>query len=367
VYTKAECGLKRIVVCVAVGVALLFVSCVWLVIAICGRPSGASGAKHRDLKVVEDVVLKGVDFLVSQQHRAGHWTDFQTTVGQSDEWVTAVVAFCLGEAGAMLGDVVGASREKAMQWLQARERSMGWGFNSTVAADADSTAWALRAGARFNGTIALYQDKNGGVKTYTSHRIAEWAMPQCDVTANLLLAVAGQDDLDRGFSRGLALRFLVTGQGDDGVWPAYWWNSPFYATALAAEVLIDVEGFEEEVGRAVHFIGSNQNDDGGWGVDRSTVVDTALCVRLLVIARCVDQEAGLRDSLKKGIHWLCEGQNPDGSWDPSAQLRISVPTVSRAEQLHSDANRVFGSALAVAGLARALEGAVRPTCRVPIH
>lgn len=121
-----------------------------------------------------------VDFLLAARSSSGessHWTDFMLPAGASDLWVTAFV-------GGVLARSPDAEAHAAAEaaWLFLAERASaegGWGYNTNVPADADSTLWGLRLGAalgvsecpaarRARAFLDRHRHPDGGLATYAS-------------------------------------------------------------------------------------------------------------------------------------------------------------------------------------------------------
>jgi len=125
-----------------------------------------------------------------------------------------------------------------------------------------------------------------------------------------------------------AVDFLVSLQEPDGSWWGRWGVNYIYGTYLALAGLRSIApfiGFEmecDEVKRAVGWLRSVQNGDGGWGETcesykrpelrgkgASTPSQTAWALIGLMAAG--DHQS---DSVKRGIAYLLDKQNADGSW-----------------------------------------------------
>ncbi|APE25171.1 MULTISPECIES: squalene--hopene cyclase [Streptomyces] len=148
--------------------------------------------------------------------------------------------------------------------------------------------------------------------------------PSADVTAHVveMLAYEGlaQDPRAR---RGID--WLLAEQEPNGAWFGRWGVNHVYGTGsvLPALTAAGLPVSHPAVRRAVGWLGSVQNDDGGWGEDLrsykeeewvgrgpSTASQTAWALIALLAA-------GERDSepVRRGVAWLAGTQREDGSWD----------------------------------------------------
>jgi squalene-hopene/tetraprenyl-beta-curcumene cyclase len=158
--------------------------------------------------------------------------------------------------------------------------------------------------------------------------------PSADVTAHALemLAALGlaQDEPAR---RGR--EWLLAAQEDDGSWYGRWGVNYVYGTGAAVPALVSagVAPSEPCVRRAVHWLESHQNPDGGWGEDARSYDDPAYAGRgastasQTAWALLALHAAGERSpALRRGIDWLLSTQRPDGSWDEPQYTGTGFPS-----------------------------------------
>ncbi|QDQ14741.1 squalene--hopene cyclase [Streptomyces spectabilis] len=148
--------------------------------------------------------------------------------------------------------------------------------------------------------------------------------PSADVTAHVveMLAYEGKSH-DPRTRRGI--EWLLAEQEANGAWFGRWGVNYVYGTGsvLPALVAAGLPAAHAAIRRAVAWLESVQNDDGGWGEDlrsyrderwighgASTASQTAWALLALLAA-------GERDSkaVERGVAWLTESQREDGSWD----------------------------------------------------
>ena len=149
--------------------------------------------------------------------------------------------------------------------------------------------------------------------------------PSADVTAHIVEAFAAE-----GLAGETACRrgviWLLRNQEPDGSWFGRWGANYLYGTGAAVPALIaaGVKPHKPQIRRAVAWLESVQNEDGGWGEDlrsyddpatwsargASTASQTAWALLALLAA-------GERDgaAVERGIRWLARTQRADGTWD----------------------------------------------------
>ncbi|MFB6940787.1 squalene--hopene cyclase [Streptomyces sp. NPDC060286] len=148
--------------------------------------------------------------------------------------------------------------------------------------------------------------------------------PSADVTAHVveMLAALGLAD-DRHTRQGID--WLLAEQEPSGAWFGRWGVNYVYGTGSVVPALTaaGLPASHPAIRRAVAWLVSVQNADGGWGEDLrsysetdwighgpSTASQTAWALLALLAA----DEAG-SDSVERGVRWLTEAQMEDGSWD----------------------------------------------------
>ncbi|GAA3388413.1 squalene--hopene cyclase [Streptomyces roseoviridis] len=148
--------------------------------------------------------------------------------------------------------------------------------------------------------------------------------PSADVTAHVveMLAYEGKTE-DPRTRRGLA--WLLAQQEPCGAWFGRWGVNYVYGTGSVVPALTaaGLPTGHPAIRRAVAWLESVQNEDGGWGEDlrsyreerwigrgASTASQTAWALIALLAA-------GERESaaVRRGVAWLVETQREDGSWD----------------------------------------------------
>jgi squalene-hopene/tetraprenyl-beta-curcumene cyclase len=157
--------------------------------------------------------------------------------------------------------------------------------------------------------------------------------PSADVTAHVveMYALLGRGS-EQAPQRGL--RWLLDHQEPGGSWFGRWGANHVYGTGAAVPALVaaGIPTSHPAVRRAVRFLESVQNEDGGWGEDMRSYDDEAWIGRGTSTASQTGwallalHAAGERSpSLHRGMHWLAETQREDGSWDEPFHTGTGFP------------------------------------------
>ncbi len=285
----------------------------------------------------------------------------------SPVWDTSLAAHAMLEAG---GDAAEASAVRGLDWLKPRQildvkgdwavarpdvRPGGWAFQygNDHYPDLDDTAVVVMAmdrarpqlGDRFDEAIARgvewnvgIQSKDGGYAAFDADNMyfylndipfadhgALLDPPSADVTARVvsMLAQVGEPlDSPRMVA---ALDWLKRDQHPEGSWWGRWGVNHIYGTwsVLCALNAAGIDPANPMMRRAVRWLVTIQNADGGWGEScdsydlarkghepaPSNASQTAWALLGLMAAGEVDHPAVVR-----GIAWLERHQSEDGLW-----------------------------------------------------
>jgi squalene-hopene/tetraprenyl-beta-curcumene cyclase len=329
-------------------------------------------------KADHPVVAKAVDFLVKSVRPDGSWpidTNLST-------WVTTLAINALAAAGDLASL---DKRDEVRDWLlkqQYKERHPytgaapgGWAWTPLPGGvpDADDTPGALLALESFHedvvsvpfpaavraglGWLVSLENDDGGWPTFcrgwlkqpfdrsgadlTAHAlraILRWLRHSPSGTLQHMLAELTADCKDwlPGGSKWAAhrlqdgLKFLLETQRPDGSWLPLWFGNqhapddinPTYGTARVLAAYRDLDMMSSDPARrAVAWLLSVQNADGGWGGAANTpssVEETALAVEVLLDAeKGVDTTGALSDAVNKGLAWLVQRVESGGLHDPT--------------------------------------------------
>lgn len=228
-------------------------------------------------------------------------------VDDTAEVVLALERVNVGTIGARLR----GARERALAWVEGMQGSEGgWG-----AFDADNTRSLVRE-LPFLDFGEVIDEPSADVTAHTVEMLG-------------VLGLAGSRSAREG------VRWLLEQQEADGSWFGRWGVNHIYGTGAALPGLIaaGVDPASEAIRRAVAWLESHQNEDGGWGEDPrsyddpgwigrgpSTASQTAWALLAL-------HAAGERTSaLMRGLSWLTDTQRPDGTWDEPQYTGTGFPS-----------------------------------------
>ena len=286
------------------------------------------------------VAVKGIEFLKRQVRPDGSWPIDSNLA----TWLTTLSVNALGDDS----DLSSSDRTTIRVWLlgqQYRQRHPytdaepgGWAWTDLPGGvpDADDTTGALVAlrqlgpidapaiDAAANGIrwLIRLQNRDGGIPTFCRG----WGtLPfdrSCpDITAHALqAATAWSDESHRPARRFVsdAVRFLSRTQRTDGAWAPLWFGNEHAPhevnlTYGTSRVLVSLPPsfppIDDSVHRAVQYLVSSQNEDGGWGGAAhtpSSVEETAWAVEALATGADVLEHDETRHALETGTSWLME-------------------------------------------------------------
>jgi squalene cyclase len=129
--------------------------------------------------------------------------------------------------------------------VQAEFEGGGWGYNETVGADADSTAYSMLflSSMKFSIPESAYEllcrfrQPDGGFSTYQpQYENDSWGVSHPDVTAIVIQALL-TNQFESGSMVESGIDYVVRQQTAEGLWNSFWWETPLYATAASLELL----------------------------------------------------------------------------------------------------------------------------------
>jgi squalene-hopene/tetraprenyl-beta-curcumene cyclase len=297
----------------------------------------------------------------------------------SPVWDTCLACHTLLEVG---GDGAVAQARKALDWLAPKQildvrgdwvarrsdlRPGGWAFQyaNPHYPDVDDTAVVVMAMDRAQGPggndfrtsigaardwIVGMQSRNGAWGAFDADNEYHYLNnipfadhgalldpPTEDVTARCVSMLA-QIGEGKGEAVARAIDYLRRTQRQDGSWYGRWGMNYIYGTwsVLCALNAVGLDHAAPEVARAVAWLASIQNADGGWGEDGtsykldyrgyeaapSTASQTAWALLGLMAAGQIDHPA-----VERGIAYLSKTQDNDGFWDEPRYTATGFPRV----------------------------------------
>jgi squalene-hopene/tetraprenyl-beta-curcumene cyclase len=304
---------------------------------------------------------KGLDALESFAIRESGMRRFEAC--QSPVWDTCLAMVALRDAGVAKDD---PAMSKGGEWLLNEEIRVpgdwsvkrphlepgGWAFEfaNDNYPDIDDTAeviLALRASgadpARSEAAVRRaiawtfgMQCRDGGFAAFdvdnTSALCGQLPFcdfgevtdpPSADVVAHVIEMLA-----DEGLTndpRTLRAReWLLRAQEPDGSWFGRWGINYVYGTGAAVPALVrtGIATDHASIRRAVRWLETHQNADGGWGEDPRSYQEAAFRGRgastpsqtaWALLALLAAGERGA--AVERGVAWLVQAQREDGDWD----------------------------------------------------
>jgi squalene-hopene/tetraprenyl-beta-curcumene cyclase len=300
----------------------------------------------------------------------------------SPVWDTGLTCLALLEVG---GERTLAQVDKSLEWLKTKQildvvgdwaelrpnlRPGGWAFqyNNPHYPDVDDTAVVVMAMdraqnlqgradcresiARAREWILGMQSKNGGWGAFDAENTYYYLNhipfadhgalldpPTDDVSARCLSMLAQLGDMpDKNAEAAKVVAFLRSSQLPDGSWYGRWGTNYIYGTwsVLSALNAAGVGHQTPEFRKAVNWLVSIQNSDGGWGEDgssykleyagheraSSTASQTAWALLGLMAAGEVHHPA-----VARGIDYLSRTQGADGLWDEPRFTAVGFPRI----------------------------------------
>ncbi len=161
--------------------------------------------------------------------------------------------------------------------------------------------------------------------------------PTADVTARCiaLLALVNREKYAHNIKT--AIKYIIEDQEEDGSWYGRWGTNYIYGTwsVLTTLEVAGEDSQQEYIRRAVTWLKSMQNEDGGWGESNdsyyppkhrrpfmSTPFQTAWALLALLSAGEVKS-----DAVRRGIDYLLKLQKLDGLWHDECYTAPGFPRV----------------------------------------
>jgi squalene-hopene/tetraprenyl-beta-curcumene cyclase len=241
--------------------------------------------------------------------------------------------------------------ELAPQQEAAKAEAAGRGWRWVEAMHSSDGGWAAF-------------DRNNNKQILGEVPFADFMTPldptSADVTAHALELISRLDAGSLSIKRGT--EYLKRIQEPDGAWYGRWGVNYIYGTGLS---LVSLRSAGEDmgqgyIGRALQWLTSHQNQDGGWGETCETYVNPAARGKgqsaasqtawaLMGLIAAGNQTAA---SIERGIDYLLQHQNENGTWDEDAYTGTGFP---RAFYLRYDLYRIYFPLLVLSQYRASLE------------
>ncbi len=192
------------------------------------------------------------------------------------------------------------------------------------------------------------QSRNGGWGAFDTNNDSEFLnqIPFADMEAMIdpptedltgrLLELMGDFGFDLESSRVRRARdFILQTQRPDGSWWGRWGSNFIYGTwsVLAGLHAVGESTRAPHVQRAVHWLKSHQNPDGGWGESLESYADESLAGRgpstpsqtAWAVLGLLAGEDDVSPELRRGIDHLVATQRSNGTWDESLFTGTGFP------------------------------------------
>ncbi|MBS0205268.1 MAG: squalene--hopene cyclase [Planctomycetes bacterium] len=333
------------------------------------------------------VAKQGLSFLVNSVRPDGSWP-IDTNLAT---WATTLSINAL--AGEELDDsmvdalitwLLSQQHRKVHRYTNAAPGGWAWTNLSGGVPDADDTPGAILALLKLRpdcervreaasagiGWLLDLQNSDGGWPTFCRG----WgALPfdrsTPDLTAHTLRAIRAWQPspkpgsrIERAVTAGFG--FLARTQRSDGAWLPLWFGNQFatdeenptYGVSKGLAAYRDWDRLSDEVPqRAIQWLVSAQNQDGGWGGNLQTpssVEETALAVEALLSVPFADK------ACQRGVSWLLDRVSEDSFRQP-APIGLYFAKLWYFE-------RLYPMIFTVAALARAVENAARLVDSSPV-
>jgi len=250
-------------------------------------------------------INNGVTWLIGRQQADGSWADYSlTTERDTAETVTTLQRF----------PIAAQSIQNGFTWLENNASSnidfLARRIEASVQAGKDSLALVRE--------LLVRRNRDGG-----------WGSGQGFVSTPIDTALALRALAIAGYSNvtvtGPAIVYLQGAQNADGGWSG---DDTFSTIQPTAAVLTAFNSYrsagalDTNIAKAVAFLASKQNSDGGFGNSPSTVYDSAVAVIALQTVNADKTKSSL------GVSYLLGQQSEDGSWLASPyQTALAVRAV----------------------------------------
>lgn len=255
---------------------------------------------------------------MARQSDEGSWLEWQLPPGQSDAWTTSFVGYKLRLVPAHLRTRLEEAIQAAIGWTLKNEHSDGgWGYNTRVEADADSTSYAILFLSSWGQAVpnrsylrlTEFQQPDGGFSTYIAKSKRDsWGVSHPDVTPVAVLALLTKYKRSNSMVH-RALKYLRQQRTSEGVWNSFWWNSFLYGTEANLALLAALGVYSDDDETLEHLLQTEPRNP----------FETGLLISSILFARPNRIETRVLNLIDR----LIREQDPKGSWKSAPILRLT--------------------------------------------
>lgn len=304
------------------------------------------------LSTLDQAIAGGLEYILTHQTADGSWIDWDLPPGSSPAWTTGYIGYKLRVLPQNQKLKAAHHLAAGAQWLLANQiADGGWGYNTAVGRDADTTSFAIlflaSSGqqvpeAAYN-LLTQFQRPDGGFSTYLPEGESNsWAVSHPDVTPLALLALFTKPEsfriaLDHGFE------YIQQQKNPDGLWNSFWWDSFLYGTEASLSFLYS-QNLSIACPSSFSLIQPANAFEGA----------------LLISSMLYIDPMGLRSTICHLADNLIAEQQSDGSWKTVPILRITRRdcydpwATTNPGPLFADPHRLFTTSTVLHALSRTI-------------
>ncbi|MDX2191443.1 MAG: prenyltransferase/squalene oxidase repeat-containing protein [Bacteroidota bacterium] len=143
--------------------------------------------------------------------------------------------------------------------------------------------------------------------------------PDVEVMANYLYGLSLFDDKKYDLTIKNGLLYILSKQNIQGYWESRWYFGSYYGTYICLKLFHINNLHYPESDKALNFIKSKQNKDGGWGLNfkESDPLSTAFCILSLDLF----ENTRVDNYILKGFKYLKSCQLEDGSFNATPFIK----------------------------------------------
>ncbi len=121
--------------------------------------------------------------------------------------------------------------------------------------------------------------------------------------------------------------YIESTQDSDGKWSSSWYYGPFYGTHVCIRLLKAIKPSSKCLLKAFDFLLTQQNSDGGWGIDKeSEPMSTAIALLILAdTSFAVNKDTpNILQIASSALDYLQSAQTQEGVWEPCPFIKMDI-------------------------------------------